>query len=51
MIKRLVKWLKKNGVTPMDYIIASLKTNRYIPANLDMAQNHFLSAFFFYIFA
>jgi hypothetical protein len=45
--KKVVKWLKMNGVTPMDYIIASLKTNRYIPANLDMAQNHFMCAFFF----
>lgn len=45
--KKVVKWLKMNGVTPKDYIIASLKTNRYIPANLDMAQNHFMSAFFF----
>ena len=45
--KKIVKWLKEKGVTPKDHIIASLKTNRYIPANLDMAQNHFLSAFFF----
>lgn len=43
----IVKWLKENGVTPRDFVIASLKSNRYIPANLDMAQNHFLSAFFF----
>jgi hypothetical protein len=45
--KKIVKWLKEKGVTPKDHIIASLKTNRYIPANLDMAQNHFLNAFFF----
>ena len=45
--KIIVKWLKKNGVTPKDNVIASLKTNRYIPANLDMAQNKFFSAFFF----
>jgi hypothetical protein len=43
----IVKWLKNNGIIPSDFIIASLKSNRYIPANLDMSQNHFLSAFFF----
>ncbi len=43
----IVKWLKNNGIIPSDFIIASLKSNRYIPANPDMSQNDFLSAFFF----
>jgi hypothetical protein len=43
----IVKWLKQDGVKPDNYILASLKSNRYVPANLDMAQNHFLSSCFF----
>ena len=45
--RKIMNWLKKNGITPGDYVIAGIKSNRYVPANLDMAQNHFLSAFFF----
>lgn len=45
--RKIVNWLKKNGITPRDYVIASIKSNRYVPSNLDMPQNHFLNAFFF----
>ena len=45
--KKIVRWLKENGVKPSDHIIASIKSNRYVPANLDMPQNQFLNAFFF----
>jgi hypothetical protein len=45
--RKIVRWLKKNGISPNDYVIAGIKSNRYIPSNLDMPQDHFLSAFFF----
>jgi 4-amino-4-deoxy-L-arabinose transferase-like glycosyltransferase len=45
--RKIVTWLKHDGVKPEDYIIASINSNRYIPSNLDMAQDHFLSSFFF----
>lgn len=44
---KIVKWLKDNGITPNDFIIASIKSNRYVPSNLDMPQDHFLNAFYF----
>lgn len=45
--RKIVKWLKKNRITPNDYVLSSIKSNRYVPSNLDMPQDHFLSAFFF----
>jgi 4-amino-4-deoxy-L-arabinose transferase-like glycosyltransferase len=45
--RKIVRWLKKNGISPNDYAIAGIKSNRFVPSNLDMPQNHFLDAFFF----
>lgn len=45
--RKIVNWLIINGITPNDYVIAGIKSNRFVPSNLDMPQNHFLDAFFF----
>jgi 4-amino-4-deoxy-L-arabinose transferase-like glycosyltransferase len=42
--KTTLTWLKKNKMSPQDYIFSNIK-NRWIIANLNMPQNHYLKSY------